>query len=465
MNSQLEKIIKKYNSDKNRLMDILLDTQAEFGYISKEATQSVAKILNMAVVDVEQTLSFYHFFTQKSRGTNTIYLNNSAVACMMGSEEVKKAFEEAAGCKFGENSADGKIGLYNTACIGLNDQEPAAIINGKMFTNLTPAVAKQIVTGLKEGKKVTDLYHKNYGDGKNASAEILSMVNSNIKRRGQVILSDYTAGAALKTKLSSLQPKDVIDEVKKSNIRGRGGAGFPTGLKWDFCSKSTGPKRYVLCNADEGEPGTFKDRVLLTERPEMLIEGMAIAAYAIGSDEGIIYLRWEYKYLETFLEKVLADARKDNRLGQNVGGIKGFNFDIRIQFGSGAYICGEETALIESMEGKRGEPRDKPPFPVDKGYMCLPTIINNVETFCSVVRIIEKGSSWYKNIGTAESSGTKLLSISGDCAQPGVYEIEWGMTIAEMLEMVGAKDVQAVQVSGPSGAVIGPKDFGRKICY
>lgn len=465
MNSQLEKIIKKYNSDKNRLMDILLDIQAEFGYISKEATQGVAKVLDMAVVDVEQTLTFYHFFSQESRGTNTVYLNDSAVACMMGREEVKKAFEAAAGCKFGENSADGKIGLYNTACIGMNDQEPAAIINGKIFTNLTPAVAKQIVAGLKEGKKVTDLYHKNSGDGKNSSPEVMSMVNSNIKRKGQVILSDYTAGVTIKTKLTSLQTKDVIDEVKKSNIRGRGGAGFPTGLKWDFCSKSAGPKRYVLCNADEGEPGTFKDRVLLTERPEMLIEGMAIAAYAVGSDEGVIYLRWEYKYLETYLEKVLADARKDNRLGQNIGGIQGFNFDIRIQFGAGAYVCGEETALIESMEGKRGEPRDKPPFPVDKGYMCLPTIINNVETFCSVVRIVEKGSSWYKNIGTAESAGTKLLSISGDCAQPGVYEIDWGMTISQMLEMVGAKDVQAVQVSGPSGAVIGPKDFGRKICY
>lgn len=465
MNSQLEKIIKKYDSDKFRLMDILIDIQAEFGFISKEATHDVAKELNMAVVDVEQTLTFYHFFTQKSTGKNTVYLNDSAVACMMGREEVKKAFEEAAGCKFGENSADGLIGLYNTACIGMNDQEPAAIINGKVFTNLTPAVAQQIVSGLKAGKNVQDLYHQELGDGKNAAAEVKSMVRNNIKRRGQVILNDFTPGVALKTKLSSMQPKDVIDEVKKSNIRGRGGAGFPTGLKWDFCSRSAGEKRYVLCNADEGEPGTFKDRVLLTERPEMLFEGMAIGGYAVGADQGILYLRYEYKYLETYLEKVLEDARKDNRLGKNIGGVNGFDFDIRIQFGAGAYVCGEETALIESGEGKRGEPRDKPPFPVEKGYLNMPTVINNVETFCAVVKIIENGGNWYKQMGTEESSGTKLLSISGDCAQPGVYEIEWGMTISQMLEMVGASNVQAVQVSGPSGQIIGPKDFNRKICY
>lgn len=463
MNDQLKMIVKKYGADKDRLMDILLDIQAEFGYISEEAAIAVARAVNIAKVDVDQTLTFYHFFTRESRGKNTIYLNESAVACMMGREDVKKAFEQAAGCKFGETTADGKIGLYNTACIGMNDQEPAAIINGAMFTKLTPAVAKQIVIGLNANKKVKDLYHLSIGDGNNLAMD--TMVRNNIIKKGAVILSDFIPGEVLKGKLKSMQPADVISQVKKSDIRGRGGAGFPTGLKWDFCSKSTGQKRYVFCNADEGEPGTFKDRVLLTERPEMLFDGMAIAAYAVNADSGILYLRYEYKYMEEFLEKVLADARKDNRLGNNIAGINGFNFDIRIQFGAGAYVCGEETALLESAEGRRGEPRDKPPFPVEKGYLVSPTIINNVETFCSVVRIVEKGGEWFNKMGTEESSGTKLLSISGDCSQPGVYEIEFGMTISQMLEMVGAKDVQAVQISGPSGSLIGPKDFERKICY
>jgi [NiFe] hydrogenase diaphorase moiety large subunit len=465
MDSKLEKIVKKYNSDKNRLMDILIDIQKEFDCISKEATKDVARELNIAIVDVEQTMSFYHFFTRKQAGENTIYLNDSAVACMKGREEVKIAFENAVGCKFGQLSEDGQIGLYNTACIGMNDQEPAAIINGEVFTNLTATVANEIVAGLKAGKNVKELYHQELGDSKNSVVEVKSMVCNNIEKRGTVILDDYIPGTALKGKLTSMQSLDVIGEVKKSNLRGRGGAGFPTGMKWDFCSQAEGDIRYVICNADEGEPGTFKDRVLLTERPEMLFEGMAIAAYAIGSKNGILYLRYEYKYLENYLEKVLADARADNRLGNNIGGVSGFDFDIRIQFGAGAYVCGEESALIESAEGKRGEPRDRPPFPVEKGYLQKPTVVNNVETFCSVVRIIEKGGEWYKGIGTEDSSGTKLLSISGDCNKSGVYEIEWGMTIQEMLDMVDAKNVQAVQVSGPSGQLIGPKDFGRKICY
>jgi [NiFe] hydrogenase diaphorase moiety large subunit len=249
--------------------------------------------------------------------------------------------------------------------------------------------------------------------------------------------------------------------VKESNLRGRGGAGFPTGMKWDFCSREAGD-HYVLCNADEGEPGTFKDRVLLTERAHMIFEGMAIGGYAIGAKEGILYLRGEYTYMKAYMESVLIEMRAKNLLGKNILG-KGFDFDIRVQFGAGAYVCGEESALIESSEGKRGEPRNRPPFPVQKGYKAKPTIVNNVETFCSAVKILEKGGAWYNAMGTQESAGTKLLSISGDCKMPGVYEIEWGMSIKEMLEMVGAEDVQAVQVAGPSGICLNPAQFDRKI--
>jgi [NiFe] hydrogenase diaphorase moiety large subunit len=221
----------------------------------------------------------------------------------------------------------------------------------------------------------------------------------------------------------------------------------------------------VLCNADEGEPGTFKERVIMTEVPKLLFEGMAIAGYAIDSKVGILYLRYEYKYLEAYLENALEEMRSNNQLGKNIGGKEGFNFDIRIQFGAGAYVCGEESALIESAEGKRGEPRNRPPFPVQKGYMDSPTVVNNVETLCSIVKIMNKGSEWFTMMGSRESAGTKLLSISGDCKYPGVYEIEWGLRVRDMLEMVGAEDVQAVQVGGPSGVCIGSKDFKRTICF
>jgi [NiFe] hydrogenase diaphorase moiety large subunit len=221
----------------------------------------------------------------------------------------------------------------------------------------------------------------------------------------------------------------------------------------------------LICNADEGEPGTFKERVILTEMPKMLFEGMVVAGYSIGAELGVIYLRYEYTYLKEYLEHKLQEMREGNLLGKNIAGKQGFNFDIRIQMGAGAYICGEESALIESMEGKRGEPRNRPPFPVQKGFMDQPTVVNNVETLCTVVKIMINGALWYKAMGTKESAGTKLLSVSGDCKQPGIYEVEWGTTVRELLEMVGGTSVQAVQVGGPSGVCVNPMQFYRPICY
>jgi [NiFe] hydrogenase diaphorase moiety large subunit len=460
--SQIENSVKeitgKYANDPERLMDILTDVQNQLRFVPAEAIGIISKELKMSRVDVEQTSSFYHFFTCKPSGKYTVYLNNSAVAGMMGRDAIANAFEKECGTAFGKVTTDGLIGLFDTACIGMNDQEPAAIINGVVFTKLTENKVKELVAGFRAGKSANELVTA-FGDG--ANAEMKSMVNNNIMKKGPVIFSDYTSGNALK-KLNTLTPDQAIAEVKDSAIRGRGGAGFPTGYKWEFCSKNEGNK-FVLCNADEGEPGTFKDRVLLTELPHMVFEGMALAAYAIGAKQGILYLRAEYAYMKENLEKVLAGMRAKNLLGKDIAGNKGFDFDIRIQMGAGAYICGEESALIESAEGKRGEPRNRPPFPVQKGYKMQPTVVNNVETLCSVVRIIEKGAAWYKGFGTEQSSGTKVLSISGDCKFPGVYEIEWGMTIKEMLEMCGAEDVQALQVAGPSGLCISPKMFDRKI--
>jgi [NiFe] hydrogenase diaphorase moiety large subunit len=464
MNKTLDAIIKKYSGDKTRLMDILIDAQDAFGFIHENAADQIAETLDISRVDLEQTISFYHFFSQESRGKYTIYLNNSAVANMHGRREVAKAFEKEAGVKFGHVTEDGLIGLFDTSCIGMNDQEPAAIINGTVFTRLTPFRVKEIIRDIRNGIKVENMFQASYGDGNNSLELIKAVVNNHIMKKGPVLSSDYDSGSAI-NKIIKLTPEDVIEEVKISNIRGRGGAGFPTGLKWDFCRKSAGEKRYVFCNADEGEPGTFKDRVILTESPRLLFEGMAIAAYAIGAEAGILYLRYEYKYLQKFLESILEEMRHRKLLGKDIAGKKGFNFDIRIQFGAGAYVCGEESALIESAEGKRGEPRDRPPFPVEKGYLEQPTIVNNVETLCAVVKVILNGGNWYKSFGTFESTGTKLLSVSGDCRYPGVYEVEWGFSVIDILEMVGAEHVQGVQIGGPSGSCIGPNEFERILGY
>ncbi len=466
MKTAVKKTIEKYGSDKYRLMDILIDIQSEFGYISREAIALIAEELGMSEVDVEQTVSFYHFFSQKPTGKYCIYLNNSAVANMMGRAAVAATFEKELGIKFGEVTPDGLAGLFETSCIGMNDQEPAAIINNHIFTRLTPFRVKEIVRDIKEGKDVREMLVADYGDGENRSDLIRSVVSNNIRKIGPVLDRDFKAGQAIE-KIIKMKPEEVIEEVKKSNIRGRGGAGFPTGLKWEFCRNAPGERKYIFCNADEGEPGTFKDRVILTERPRLLFEGMVIAGYAVGASEGILYIRYEYKYLQNYLENILQKAREANYLGKNILGKKGFNFDIRIQFGAGAYVCGEESALIESAEGKRGEPRDRPPFPVEKGYHDMPTVVNNVETLCSVVKVILKGGEWYKSFGTHESTGTKVLSISGDCKFPGVYEVEWGFSVNDILDMVGAdkEDVQAVQVGGPSGAIIAPNEFTRILGY
>ena len=461
---KVKSIVEKYKSDKTRLMDILLDIQASENYVSQDSIVEIARLLDISQASVEETVSFYHFFSRKPTGKYSVYLNNSLVSKMMGFNEVKKAFEKETGVKFGSSiTANGQIGLYETACIGMNDQEPAAIINGVVFTKLDSEKVKKIVNAMKEGKTISSMI-TSFGDGANGSTYIKSMVNNNIQEKGQVLLNEFISGSALE-KAIKMKSSEITEEIKISNLRGRGGAGFPTGMKWDFCAKSPKGHKVVICNADEGEPGTFKDRVILTERPHLLFEGMAICAHAIGAEEGILYLRNEYLYLKPHLENILNERRGKKLLGNNILDEKGYNFDIRIQLGAGAYVCGEETALIESVEGKRGEPRNRPPFPVESGYKENPTCVNNVETYCSAAKIILNGASWFKGFGTQASSGSKLISVSGDCEKPGVYELEWGFTVKDFLKKIGARDTLAVQVGGPSGVCIAENEFSRKVCF
>lgn len=283
------------------------------------------------------------------------------------------------------------------------------------------------------------------------------------ERTGPVLFSGYKRGEAI-TKAFSLSREDILFELKDSKLKGRGGAGFPTSTKWMLVAAAKGDKKYVICNADEGEPGTFKDRVLLMEYPELVFDGMVIAGYTMGASLGIVYLRGEYEYILKSLEDYLEEMRKDNLLGNNILG-KGINFDIQIVLGSGAYVCGEETALIESLEGNRGEARNRPPYPVNTGFNGKPTSVNNVETFAAVCKIILNGGKWYCTFGTDKSTGSKLFSVSGDCEKPGVYELHWGAKISEVLDLVGAKHTKAVQVGGASGICIPKSQFNRTLAY
>lgn len=279
-----------------------------------------------------------------------------------------------------------------------------------------------------------------------------------------VIFFDETIHGNALEKALTLSPHEVVFEIRESGLRGRGGAGFPTGTKWMFALTAKGDKKFVVCNADEGEPGTFKDRVLLTEYTRLVLEGMVIAGYAIQAQKGLIYLRAEYAYMLEHLENYLEQMRKEKRLGKNILGTD-YSFDIEIRLGSGAYVCGEETALIESLEGHRGEPRNRPPFPVNTGYLGCPTIVNNVETFACAYIILSKGAKWFAQFGTEKSKGMKLISVSGDCKRPGVYEVPFGIKIKELLELVGAENTKAVQIGGASGICIPMSEIERNISF
>ncbi len=468
MSSSLEKDVKtaceQVNRDRTRLMDIVREIQARHGCVCNEAMDSIAAELSIPRVEVESTVSFYAFLSETPKGKIVIRLCDDIVDRMQGVGGVAKVFEEELGIKFGETTSDGNITLQHAPCIGMCDQAPAALVNDVVVTRLSSDKARDIVKILRETGDPAKLITR-FGDGNNAHPLVRAMVDNNVRKRGEVIFPHGLNPNAGLEKALPMTPQEVIRDINAARLRGRGGAGFPTGMKWNFTRSAEGEDKYVICNADEGEPGTFKDRAILTQRADLVFSGMTIAGYAIGAKNGIMYLRGEYAYLQKYLEDLLAKRREAGLLGKNVCGKEGFDFDIRIQMGAGAYVCGEETALISSCEGLRGDPKTRPPFPAQKGYCGNPTVVNNVETFCCVTRIIENGAAWFHGLGSKTSAGYKVLSISGDCAAPGVYEYPFGVKISQILQDVGAEDTMAIQVGGPSGQIIGKEDFDRAIDF
>ncbi len=323
------------------------------------------------------------------------------------------------------------------------------MINDRLFAKVTPAKVSKIITDCRNE------YIK---------SDFPKVVPSDVKKSGPILDHGVKAGEGLKLALDSKRA-DIIYNLRQSGLKGRGGAGFPTSIKWQLAAAAKSAKKFIVCNADEGEPGTFKDRYLLFNHIDMVLDGMTIAAYVVGSQQGFIYLRGEYLYMKKFLEEKLQERYNNNLLGENILGHKGLNFKLDIRMGAGAYVCGEETALIESLEGERGEPRNRPPFPVDTGFQGHPTVVNNVETFVDAALISAKGYEWFAKHGTEQSKGTKLFSVSGNCTNPGIYELPFGITIKELLKEVGGEDAKAVQVGGASGQCVPAKDFDRTIAF
>ena len=437
---------------RSRLLTRLWEFQNKFGYIPDVAISEIAQKLRVSKIEIEGVISFYHFFHRQPTGKYIIYLSNSIISEFKGFNEIKTTFEKETGCTFGEYNQHPLFSLFETSCIGLSDQEPAALINFHPFTNLTPKKVTSIIQQLKNRIQIASI----------ADNPVSKIQYSPLEEK-KVFFRNYLQGSSLE-KLKYLDSNEVLSIISEAKLRGRGGAFFPTAKKWNYCKNNSSELKYIICNADEGEPGTFKDKALLNYLPGLIIEGMIISAYISGAQNGFIYLRAEYLYLLEKLETNLTKFRNKNLLGKNILNIPDFNFDIQIQLGAGAYVCGAETALIESLEGKRGEPRIRNSFPTEIGYNNQPTIVNNVETFAMAARILELGSDYITKIGTQNSKGTKLLSVAGDIAKPGIYEIEWGTTIKELLNLCQATAPYYIQINGPSGECINNTEFTREIC-
>ncbi|NUQ23261.1 MAG: NAD(P)H-dependent oxidoreductase subunit E [Saprospiraceae bacterium] len=442
-----------HHSEKTLLLNLLWACQDAKGFISNQDIFDIAAKLDVSAIEVEGVCTFYHFFHRKPAGKYIIYLNNSILSELKGYSAIRKALEQATGGHWGGVDSTGQFGLFDTSCIGLSDQEPAMLINFYPFVKVTPERVFQLISALRAGASL---------------AELADTVEDHLRYvppgDRAIFFRDFAPGRALQ-RLTTLSPQQVIDEIREAHLLGMGGAFFPTADKWQICRNNPGEQHYLVCNADEGEPGTFKDRVLMNRLPELLIEGMIVGGYAIGAAEGIIYLRAEYRYLLPRLEAAIATYKQLGWLGQPTPAKESFTFDIRIQMGAGAYVCGEETALLDSLMGKRGEPWPKVFFPVERGYLGQPTSVNNVETLCAAARIIELGANKFRSLGTPGSPGTKLLSVAGDCRFPGIYEIEWGMTVGELLGFCGAEDPYFIQVSGPSGICVPAAEQSRCICH
>jgi len=440
------------NNQPGYLLQYLYEIQYQYSYIPQQAIKLLAEKLSLTESHIDGVIGFYSFLHDSPRGAYDILFSDSITDHMLGSRQLLEQLCNTLGVTPAIPSEDGRVTVDTTSCTGMCEQGPAMLVNGWTIAGLDQnrieTIAKLIESDTAVEQWPQEFFH----------------AEDNIQRRDILLSDDSNNGDALRALIE--QGDDaVLEQIESSGLRGRGGAGFKTGMKWRFCKHAEADQHYVVCNADEGEPGTFKDRVLLNAYADKVFEGMTLCAGIIGASKGYLYLRGEYRYLRAALEQKLQQLRETGLLGNSILGKDGFDFDIEIHMGAGAYICGEESSLIESLEGKRGIPRKRPPFPVTYGYQNKPTVVNNVETFMSAALIAIHGADWFRSVGTEESSGTKLLSISGDCEKPGIYEYPFGVSIQDILKDCGATDTQAVQLAGAAGFTIPPAEFERCVAF
>ncbi|OPX20518.1 MAG: NADH-quinone oxidoreductase subunit F [Desulfobacca sp. 4484_104] len=458
--NSIKEVCARLSQVRGKLLPILHAVQDIcHNWLPLEALQLVAQELEIPYGYLYGVLSFYSMYSTSPRGQYIIRMCESPPCHICGADNILDILKAELGIEVGQTTEDGLFTLELTACLGVCEVAPAMQINEVVFGNLTADRVKQIIADYRAGKTVD---YRTLPRTTNPLSAYPSgpdelILFQNVDQIDPMKIEDYLARGgyeALKKAVTTMTPEEVVNEAKTSGLRGRGGAGFPAGLKWSFTLPNPNTPKYIVCNADEGEPGTIKDRYIMEGDPHRVLEGMAIAGYAVGASHGYIYVRGEYYLSMLRLQNAIDQATAQGYLGKSIFGTD-FNFTIEVQTGGGAYVCGEETALIESIEGKRGNPRVKPPFPGVVGVWGKPTIVNNVETLSSVPSIIMQGGEWYKQKGTEDAAGTKIFQVVGHVQRPAVVEANLGMTLRELIEKYGegvreGKKFKACQTGGTS---------------
>ncbi len=444
LKNKIEELMSRYPKKESALLPSLtLVQKAHDNNLTKELVREIAQIIGVTDSRAYGVATYYSMFNVDHQvGKYHLQVDTNIPATLMGALEIFDYLSKKLGIKHGETTPDGLFTLSKVECLASCGTCPVIQVNDKYYELMTKDKVDMLIDSLKQGIMPELPIEYNWG----------SMCNVLLKNRGvenakSIEVYKKHGGYQILKKALKMKPEEITEQVKISELRGRGGAGFPTGIKWGFAPKNTGKPIYLICNADEGEPGTFKDRQILAYDPHLLIEGMAISAYALGCKQAFIYIRGEFSWIAEILEKAITEAKADGQL---------HDLDIIVHLGAGSYICGEETALIESLEGKRGLPRMKPPFPAVEGLYGCPTIVNNVETLASIPYIVENGGLAFKQWGSQAGYGFKLFGVSGAVNKPGVYECPMGVSYADLIKMAGGYKgkVKGVIVGGLSVPIL-----------
>ncbi len=454
----VEQAMKRFNYKAHGLVEVLITGQEVFGHLPKELLEYVAEKLKVPLCQVYGVATFYDKFSLEPSGEIHCVVCTGPSCTVAGARQIlEESCQKIGVAEPGQTSADGKHSVKAVPCLGLCDQAPAALVNEKAQVNISLSDVPAMLRGEAQTPSIQV-------DG---NPRILTAPIGRLAPTDLAAHRSEGAFTALEKALYEMTPEQVIDEVKESRLSGRGGAGFQTGVKWQFARTAPGQSKYVVCNFDESEPGTFKDRALMEGNPYRVLEGLILSAYATGAETGYVFIRGEYPEATEIVEEALDQLYEADLLGEHIAGTD-YTFNVEARHNAGAYICGEETALFEAIEGKRGHPRLKPPYPTQSGLFGKPTAINNVETLAVIPDLILHGGEWFHQWGTAQSVGLKLFCLSGHVNKPGVVEAPFGLTVRELIEEFGGGfdgEPQALLLGGAAGGFLFPDKLDTPLTH